>query len=699
MEAKISKIKYLTLSSLLCLVLIFNQQNWQILILGIITGTFYLLFVSQITGSIFFNKGGWSTIFGSILLTTIIAFLGGLLIYFYQFNNYVFYLVLVLLPAVLFIPYYQIEIREKFSLKKIIKKYLDQFDGRREPKSNSALVISYLVLISFGFWLLFLSQTTESIQSPWQVVPPKIFSLYFFASLILLVFLFRSHRTKLPLILIIIHTFFSTSVAAIIYRIGYGFDPFIHQATEKIIAQTGTISPKPLYYLGQYALIIFLNKLTLINFEFLDRWLVPVLYSLFLPLTIFYVFSHWLKKNYVLVLTALPLAIPYAGFIMTAPQNLANLFFILTIFLSLLYFRNQLSPIVLHLLTIATIAIHPLAGIPLLITIFLLQLFKILYKSYHRHLSLYVLAALVFTLFIPLALVVNGEALKLSSIGVKLSDFKIFGWVNHFDLPLDLAYLFLTNKILMAGLIIGVGLYYLAKHKLLRNNAAYLTATAIIFINYLIVKYFLVFSALRDNDKNAFISRLLTIVFYILLPIFFVGGYYLIKKFWTKNLVAKTFLILFLAGTFTISFYLSYPRLNQYEPAKFFNVSTSDLKAVNLIEQISAPEHIVLANQMIGAAAIKEFGFKKYYDNQFYYSMPMGPKQTLYDLYLEMIYQGAKKETMAKAMAEAQVNEAYFVLNQYWNNSEKIRQQAVKTADKIFNIDEGKIFIFKYSKN
>src|SRR3989338_1642892 len=635
MEAKISKIKYLTLSSLLCLVLIFNQQNWQILILGIITGTFYLLFVSQITGSIFFNKGGWSTIFGSILLTTIIAFLGGLLIYFYQFNNYVFYLVLVLLPAVLFIPYYQIEIREKFSLKKIIKKYLDQFDGRREPKSNSALVISYLVLISFGFWLLFLSQTTESIQSPWQVVPPKIFSLYFFASLILLVFLFRSHRTKLPLILIIIHTFFSTSVAAIIYRIGYGFDPFIHQATEKIIAQTGTISPKPLYYLGQYALIIFLNKLTLINFEFLDRWLVPVLYSLFLPLTIFYVFSHWLKKNYVLVL----------------------------------------------------------------ITIFLLQLFKILYKSYHRHLSLYVLAALVFTLFIPLALLVNGEALKLSSIGVKLSDFKIFGWVNHFDLPLDLAYLFLTNKILMAGLIIGVGLYYLAKHKLLRNNAAYLTATAIIFINYLIVKYFLVFSALRDNDKNAFISRLLTIVFYILLPIFFVGGYYLIKKFWTKNLVAKTFLILFLTGTFTISFYLSYPRLNQYEPAKFFNVSTSDLKAVNLIEQISAPEHIVLANQMIGAAAIKEFGFKKYYDNQFYYSMPMGPKQTLYDLYLEMIYQGAKKETMAKAMAEAQVNEAYFVLNQYWNNSEKIRQQAVKTADKIFNIDEGKIFIFKYSKN
>jgi len=61
-----------------------------------------------------------------------------------------------------------------------------------------------------------------------------------------------------------------------------------------------------------------------------------------------------------------------------------------------------------------------------------------------------------------------------------------------------------------------------------------------------------------------------------------------------------------------------------------------------------------------------------------------------------MIYQGAKRETMEKAMLEAGVDESYFVLNKYWNNSEKIAQAAMDSADKVYEIDNGKIWIFKY---
>ena len=100
---------------------------------------------------------------------------------------------------------------------------------------------------------------------------------------------------------------------------------------------------------------------------------------------------------------------------------------------------------------------------------------------------------------------------------------------------------------------------------------------------------------------------------------------------------------------------------------------------------------------MVGAAAIKEFGFKKYYNNQFYYSMPMGNPQTFYDYYLEMIYQGATRQTMEKAMAQAGVSESYFVLNQYWRNAEKIASQAKESADSTHEIDAGKIYIFKYT--
>ena len=153
-----------------------------------------------------------------------------------------------------------------------------------------------------------------------------------------------------------------------------------------------------------------------------------------------------------------------------------------------------------------------------------------------------------------------------------------------------------------------------------------------------------------------------------------------------------------LSGALTSSLYLSYPKFDRYEEAKFFSLSTADISATHLIEQGANPEHIVLANQMVGVAAIKEFGFKKYYNNQFYYSMPMGTPRTFYDYYLEMIYEGAKRETMEKAMSEAGVDESYFVLNSYWRNAEKIKSQATASADKVYEVDKGKVWVFKYTQ-
>jgi len=290
----------------------------------------------------------------------------------------------------------------------------------------------------------------------------------------------------------------------------------------------------------------------------------------------------------------------------------------------------------------------------------------------------------------------NGSTINLTLPDFKKADLQFFGWIDKFDLPLNLAYLFNLNKILLAALMIIIGLCFINKNKLLKNNAGYLMAAFVIFIDFLITKYFLSFPELGDDDRNDFITRLLTLTFYILLPFFLIGLYWLIKKIFAQDIYNKIFLVFSLAGVITISFYLSYPRLNQYEPAKFFSLSTSDLKAVNFIEQNANPKHIVLANQMIGAAAIKEFSFKNYYNNQFYYSMPMGTPRTFYEYFLEMIYQGAKRETMEKAMLEAGVDESYFVLNKYWNNSEKIAQAAMDSADKVYEIDNGKIWIIKY---
>lgn len=697
MEERIGKTKYIFITLVLCIPLLFNFLNWNNWIIGLGFGLAYLIFYSFIFGSVFINKKGWQTIFGLLFLLSLVAVLGGGLIYLGWYNDYAFVILLFLIPALLMAFYYQIRPEEKFSLKKTVKKYLENFDQRREPKTNFLLEIAYLILASGCFYLLYLGQATKSIQAPWEVVSDKFFPLYFLATGCLLIYLFSCQRTKLPLLLLIIHSFLSTGVALIVYKIGYGFDPFIHQATEIIIAKTGQINPTPLYYLGQYAIVVFLNKLTTFDISLIDRVIVPVSFSIFIPTTIFYVFSYWMKKQYALVLALAALVIPYSKFIMTAPQNLANLFFALTIFLSLLYFRGEIKPAVIYLLVLATLAIHPLAGIPLLVTILLLNLFKLLYTSYSRYLSLYILAGLVFILFIPLAFIANGSQIE-TTPQFSLKDLKIFGWINQFDLNLDLAYLFNFNKIILAGLIITIGLIFIKKNKLLKNNAGYLMAAFVILADFFIVKYFLTFPNLRDYDQNDFTARLLLLVLYILLPFFLLGLYWLIVKFYEKDIFLKAFLIFILTGALTISFYLSYPRVNNYEPAKFFSVSASDIKAVNYIEHSADPEHIVLANQMVGAAAIKEFGFKKYYNNQFYYSMPMGNPRTFYEYYLDMIYEGAKKQTMEQAMAEANVSESYFVLNKYWRDSEKIAKLATESADKVIEIDNGEIWIFKYTK-
>lgn len=699
MEEKISKKLYLFITAATSFFITLNTLSWQNPSIGLAAGFIYTLFCSYILGSIFISRKGWEIFFGFILTIAYFSIIGGLFIFALSYSDYAFILSIILLPAILITPYYNARFQQKFSLKKTVKNYFSKYFQRKEPKYNSTLVIIYLILITACYYILSLGHVDYSIQSPWQVLPIQYFLVYFFATLVLLTYLFNATRTKLPLILITIHSFASVAVALFIYKIGFGFDPFIHQAAEKIIGTTGTITPKTFYYLGQYGVILSFYKMTFVGLELLDKILVPVLFALFLPSTIYYVFSHWLEKRFALALSLSILTIPFTGFIMTAPQNLANLYFIITILLSLLYFRNDLNVIVLYILAASTLITHPLAGIPLLIALFLFNLFKIMYSSYKHYVGLYFFAGLVFVIFLPLAFIVNGSSIITTLPDITRADVLWASWINNFNLKLDIVYLYQLNKILLGGLVTIAGVYFIFKNKLLKNNTAYLMAAFVIYLDFLIIKFGLTFPALRDFDLSSFVSRLFTLSFYILIPFFLLGLYLIYQKFWDKGLFFKFALLILISLSLTTSMYLSYPRLDGVDPAKFYSLSQSDINAVKYIEHSATPNHIVLANQMVGVAAIKEFGFKRYYDNQFFYSMPNGENRSFYEAYLGMIYEGAKRETIEKAMEEAGVSEGYFVLNKYWKDSEKIAKKASEEADKIIFIDNGAITIFKYNLN
>ena len=127
----------------------------------------------------------------------------------------------------------------------------------------------------------------------------------------------------------------SMSVALFVYKIGYGFDPFIHQATERYLAEHGTITPKPFYYIGQYSWITFCNFFSHLGINLLDKILLPAMAATFLPAAIFTGMSQGFgtRNRFAKLGALLFLAIPFGSMIVTTPQGLANLFALIIIFL------------------------------------------------------------------------------------------------------------------------------------------------------------------------------------------------------------------------------------------------------------------------------------------------------------------------------------------------------------------------------
>jgi hypothetical protein len=140
----------------------------------------------------------------------------------------------------------------------------------------------------------------------------------------------------------------------------------------ELIDKKGIVTPKPFYYLGEYGLIVIFHKLTGISIYLLNKFIVPVLAAIFLPLAVYrftdqniHNRSSWLTVLFILSLT-------FSPFILSTPQNLSYLFLILAITFGLTKDGLPWS----FILALATLAIHPLTGIPAIIWWLVLALNK-----------------------------------------------------------------------------------------------------------------------------------------------------------------------------------------------------------------------------------------------------------------------------------------------------------------------------------
>ncbi len=704
------KLPYCIIISLILIVGLFgNIFIWKSPAIGLTFGPAYLLFFGFMLGFILYRSKPaiFQFIYGLLYLLAGLAFWGALLYYFYQLNNLAVASLILFIPLVL-LPF--------LKYGNHLKTHHDFNPVQINPHilRTTFLVAAFIFLTILNFRYLLGTGTVEAIRTPWKILPGEFFITYFSASAILLYFILKSQKEGLNLALISIHVFLTVSIVLFVYRVGYGFDPFIHQATEKVIAAEGFILPKPFYYLGQYALVVFFSKISLLPIIWIDKLLLPISLSLFLPSTIYYSLKPFVAKNLTPSASLLPLLIlilPFSAFIATTPQGLANLFLLITIFLGLLALRREFPVFDLWFLSFATIFIHPLAGLPSLIFVFLITLFIFFKKQegifeFLRHLVFigsFVLSAVAIPLLFLFAILFFQGPTNIFSLKTLESSPNLLNalgwnlpvWINNFQPVLDLVYTYGKN---IPFLVLGLGLtgYFLIK-KYLPQAIIFVMVFLALIINYILIKLFIDFPALIKYEQKVFPERILEISFYFLIPLFLFALYQFFAKLEVQKKSLKFFFFLLFPLLLTFSLYYSYPKDDgeDYQIDRGYSVSASDIYAVQQIERDAAgADYLVLANQSVSAAAVREFGFKQYYGPHFYYPIPTG--DPLYQSYLKMVYEKPSRAAVTEASELTGVRLIYFVLNQYWTDADKIKEAAQLNADDSMDIDGGKVLIFKY---
>jgi hypothetical protein len=586
------------------------------------------------------------------------------------------------------------------------KTELKAFGGASiKPFLKLYLIFSLLVVASFV--VLIFHQTSQPIISPWQVVPKYFFILYAltFLSLINLALKTPKQFNNLTILAISLFYFLSFSIALIIYRIGYGFDPFIHQATVSLIAKTGEVLPKPFYYLSQYSLETILHKIFFFNIVVLDKLLVPVIASATLPVFLYQSLIKIFKHSQAALLSIIALLIlPFSFFIVTTPQNFAY-FLLLLVIVKALTCENYFDLTLIYLFSLVALLSQPIAGLPALflavsITVFYSNLKTI--KKKIIYLGIFVVSAAA----IPFSFYINNKinnstglslSFKPSNFLAELENIFYLRMPKDDNIILNFIYLLWFNLKILLSLIVAAGIGIAVKYKKdIRIFFIYLMLAAAILLSW-VISLFFSFDFLINYERDNYSDRMLLVSIFMLLPFVFASLHLFFEKLLEQINKVKWPILIFMALLVTASLYLSYPRKDNYFDSHEYAVSLSDVEAVKWIEENKrSDDFIVLANQQVSVAALRAYGFKKYYKNNsvFYYPIPTG--SALYQYFLDMVYKKPSRETMELAMDLAGVKDGYFVLNKYWWASPKIVDEAKLSADFWKSFNNGEVYVFGY---
>ena len=554
-----------------------------------------------------------------------------------------------------------------------------------------------MVFVVHGAWM---AHTVQTIRTPWPLLPTG--SLFAIALLWILVaisaiFVQSWLMTGLQSIMALAATF---SLAPLIYRIGYGFDGFLHLAGEQILLKTGTLNPKPFYYMGQYVFTTWISRMTDLPLADIDRWLVPLLAAFMLAASTVLAFD---REEWRGSATAALALFPLGMFVATTPQGLATVLGLCALILSLGSHKGSLQFGAVFWLGVWSIAIHPLAGVPLLGLAIAVQVVG----NRNRHAKHFCWPiALLAGLSIPAVFYVASRYGNALAIDWNLdSAFQASVWVGELGKLLP----WLGNKYTLwpawsslvalalpaIGLVTSIiSLILLKKNDRVVIGVLLVGAFSLLFSAGLLAKAG-DFTFLIQYEKGDYAQRLWQIAVFILL----LGGVpalsKLLGKVRTAMPLASAMAVVLFASIGAANAYNSLPRHDATQASRGWSTSADDIEAVRWIDRYAKDaKYTVLADQSVSAAAVNEFGFKRYAGDVFFYPIPTGGP--LYGTYLKMTYEDPSWDTVRDAAKLGQSDLVFVVINDYWWKAEELNQRIGQIAQASWSIDDGKVNIYVF---
>lgn len=565
---------------------------------------------------------------------------------------------------------------------------------------SAITVVANAFLFTVVAYASFSARTTISIRTPWPLLPDYILPVLAF---LFLSGLLAARKAKAAWIVALasLATIVSLNlIAPLVYANGYGFDGFLHRASERVILETGTLEPKTPYYIGQYTLVTWLARLADVSPGDIDRLLVPFASSL-LAFAAWSVFRGYKGGRWSIALV--PLVLVPGSFIATTPQSFASLLGLTALGFALANDEKGPRWTLAAIAGLWSLAAHPLAGLPFACAAALAlwsNHLRASEKAGHRSPLVYLLVA-AGTISVPGAFLLNGLKIGAMSRIWEAAGAIVLPPANHVALWADWAAwcIWLLPWMLLAGSVLAI-----AWDEKRRTLWGPLSALGLgVFISGLFLKTAGDFSFLIDYERSNYADRLIQVAWLILaFPAAYGFGLLasrLMKRPVLNQLAVITALCLLYAG----SAYASLPRHDAAAASRGWSVGTADMEAVRWIEgDARGARYAVLANQTVSAAAVDAYGFRRYVrtpegEDVFYYPLPTGG--TLYQLYLQAVAPTPSFDAIREAVSLTRSEIVYVVVNQYWWDADKVSAALEARAQAVQTFGNGAVRVYRFDAN